>query len=67
LVKRSWGEEELVERWTLSPDELELIGAKSGHTRLGFAVMTRFFAEEGRFPATRERCRPTSCASSASR
>ena len=62
-MKRSWGEEELVERWTLFPDELALIGAKSGHTRLGFAVMTRFFAEEAASPATRERCRPASCAS----
>ena len=49
-MKRNWTEEELVERWTLFPDELALVGAKMRHTRLGFAVMLRFFAGEGRFP-----------------
>ena len=49
-MKRNWTEEELVERWTLFPDELALIGNKAGHTRLGFAVLLRFFAGEGRFP-----------------
>lgn len=49
-MKRRWTEEELVERWTLFPDELALVGAKTGHTRFGFAVMLRFFAGEGRFP-----------------
>lgn len=49
-MKRHWSEEELVERWTLFPDELALLANKSGATRLGFAVMIRFFAGEGRFP-----------------
>lgn len=49
-LKRSWSEEELVERWTLFPDELALLANKSGPTRLGFAVMLRFFAGEGHFP-----------------
>lgn len=49
-MKRRWIEEELVERWTLFPDELALLSNKTGHTRLGFAVMLKFFAGEGRFP-----------------
>lgn len=49
-MKRSWTEEELIERWTLAPDELPLLGNKTGATRLGFAVLLRFFAGEGRFP-----------------
>jgi integrase len=49
-VKRTWTEEELIERWTLAPDELPLLKGKAGPTRLGFAVMLRFFAGEGRFP-----------------
>jgi len=49
-VKRIWTEEELIGRWTLFPDELALVEGKTGYTRLGFAVMLRFFAEEGRFP-----------------
>lgn len=49
-MKRGWTEEELVGRWTLFPDELALLSNKAGHTRLGFAVMLRFFVGEGRFP-----------------
>lgn len=49
-MKRNWTEEELVERWTLFPDELALAEAKAPHTRVGFAVLLRFFAGEGRFP-----------------
>lgn len=45
-MKKNWTKEELVQRWTLFPDELALVGAKIGHTRMGFAVMLRFFAGE---------------------
>lgn len=49
-MKRQWTDEELIERWTLAPDEVSLLSNKSGATRLGFAVLLRFFAGEGRFP-----------------
>lgn len=49
-MKRDWDEEALIERWTISPDELPLLKANAGATRLGFAVLLRFFAGEGRFP-----------------
>ncbi len=52
-MKRSWPEEELIERWTLTPDELPLLANKPGATRLGFAVLLRFFAGEGRFPRSK--------------
>lgn len=39
-----------MERWTLFPDELALVAGRTGYTRLGFAVVLRFFAGEGRFP-----------------
>lgn len=52
-MKRTWTEEELIERWTLMPDELPMLANKSGHTRLGFAVLLRFFAGEGRFPRSK--------------
>ena len=48
-LKQRWTDEELVKRWTLFPDELALLSNKSGATRLGFAVILRFFAVEGRF------------------
>ena len=52
-MKRRWTEEELIERWTLMPYELPLLSNKTGHTRLGFAVLLRFFAGEGRFPRSK--------------
>lgn len=39
-----------MEAWTLGPDEHALLSGKRGATRLGFAVLVRFFAKEGRFP-----------------
>ena len=45
---------ELAQHWTLSTDECELLGNKTGSTRLGFAVLLKSFQVEGRFPETRE-------------
>lgn len=49
-MKRNWSPEELVEHWTLLPNELELLANKTGPTRLGFAILLKFFALEARFP-----------------
>ncbi len=49
-MKRLWTENDLAEQWTLHPDELALLANKTGHTRLGFAVLLRYFQQEGRFP-----------------
>jgi hypothetical protein len=45
--------DELVDHWTLLKDERELIAGKRGPTRLGFAVMLKFYARAGRFPRGR--------------
>lgn len=52
-MRRTWTKEELVERWTLSPNELPLLANKTGATRLGFAVLLRFFAGQGRALSTK--------------
>lgn len=49
-MKREWLADELAEHWTLSPSEREAVGNKAGPTRLGFAVLLKFFQLEGRFP-----------------
>lgn len=49
-MKRRWDPYDLVEHWTLSSPELELLGNKSGATRLGFALLLKFFQHEARFP-----------------
>jgi hypothetical protein len=40
--------------WTLHATDRALIGNKTGATRLGFAVLLKLFAAEGRFPRCAE-------------
>lgn len=49
-MKRLWETDELVEHWTLMPPEVELLANKTGATRLGFAVLLKFFQLEAHFP-----------------
>ena len=53
-MNRDWNADELAEHWTLLPDEKRLLANKSGPTRLGFAVLLKFFQHEGRFPRQRQ-------------
>jgi TnpA family transposase len=45
--------DELVEHWTLLEDEQELVAGKRGATRLGFALVLKFYVRYGRFPRGR--------------
>jgi hypothetical protein len=58
-MKRVWTADELVEYWTLTPSELALLANKTGPTRLGFALLLKFFQSEGRFPQRRNEIPPT--------
>jgi hypothetical protein len=49
-VQRDWEPEELIGCWTLVEEDQPLVGHKTGATRLGFAVLLKFFELEGRFP-----------------
>jgi len=49
-VKRDWEPEELIAHWTLVEDDWRLLGNKTGATRLGFALILKYFEIEGRFP-----------------
>lgn len=49
-MKQVWETDDLVEYWTLLPPEVELLANKTGATRLGFAVLLKFFQLEMRFP-----------------
>ncbi|MBB5967314.1 DUF4158 domain-containing protein [Planomonospora venezuelensis] len=42
--------DELVEHWTVLSDEQNLIATKHGATRLGFALLLKFYTRHGRFP-----------------
>lgn len=49
-MRCEWELEDLIECWTLDEAELGLLANKSGATRLGFALMLKFFEQEARFP-----------------
>src|SRR6266516_1492857 len=49
-MKRQWANEELVEHWSVDVEDRTLLGNKTGATGVGFAVLLKFFRQEGRFP-----------------
>ena len=49
-MKQRWTEEEPREAWQIWPAEQHMIEKKRGATRLGFALLLKFFQIEGRFP-----------------
>jgi len=53
-MKRHWDEQELAEHWWLTHDEFELVQNRTTRSRLGFAVLLKFFQVEGRFPFERK-------------
>ena len=60
--------DELVEHWTLIDGERELVAGKRGPTRLGFALLLKFYTRHGRFPRGRGRaCRTRRSSSSPAR
>lgn len=53
-MKHNWTLDELIDSWTLLPNELELIGgSKADHNRLAFALLLKYFQIEGKFPRHR--------------
>lgn len=49
-MKKDWHPDELAHHWSLCPDERDLLGNKSGATRLNFAILLKAFHLNGRFP-----------------
>jgi len=49
-MRREWEPEDLIASWTLLPGDVDLLVNKSGATRLGFALLLKFFEIEARFP-----------------
>jgi Domain of unknown function (DUF4158) len=48
-IRQHWETDELAEHWTLDDQDMKLLRNKTGATRLGFAVLLKFFEQEGRF------------------
>jgi hypothetical protein len=49
-VRRQCELEDLIECWTLDEAEFQLLANKTGATRLGFALLLKFFELGARFP-----------------
>lgn len=49
-MQRDWTADELILHWTLQAPEQALVGNKTGATRLGFAILLKFFQFMGCFP-----------------
>ena len=47
--------DELVEHWTVLEDERALVSAKRGATRLGFALLLKFYTRHGRVSRVKRR------------
>jgi len=50
-VRDDWEPQDLISCWTLDEADWRLLANKAGATRLGFALLLKFFDLEGRFPA----------------
>jgi hypothetical protein len=50
MVKLNWDTEELIENWTLLPQELELAKKKVGGNQIGFALLLKHFQLFAYFP-----------------
>jgi hypothetical protein len=53
IMGRRIDEDELIEHFTLYPEEHELLGDKSGVGRLGFGLLLKYLLWKGRFPRGR--------------
>ena len=49
-MKRNWTVDELIEFFTITPKDFELIANKAGSTRLGFSVLLKYFQLKAYFP-----------------
>ncbi|MCX5380963.1 DUF4158 domain-containing protein [Streptomyces sp. NBC_00091] len=49
-MRQDWEPEDLIEVWALLEDDMKKVRNKSGATRLGFALLLKFFEVEARFP-----------------
>ena len=47
-MKHEWTDDELIEHWTLLPNEMEWLANKTGATRLGFAALLKYWVSSNK-------------------
>jgi TnpA family transposase len=60
-MKRQWSPQELQESWALAPSELLLLLNMHRKNKLGYALLLKFFQQEGCFPESKNEV-PKACA-----
>lgn len=58
-MQQLWSAEELVEHWSLTPEELALLPGKVDGGKLGFAVQLVFYRQHAKFPDDEADVAPT--------
>ena len=53
-MKRQWTTDELIDEWTLQPEQRTLLRTRTRTQRLGFAVLLLYFVHEGHFPRRKQ-------------
>jgi hypothetical protein len=61
-MRHEWSTEQLIGSWTLVGEDWQFVGNKSGRTRLGFALLLKFFEIEARFPRAADELPPAAIA-----
>ena len=56
-MREHWELEDLIASWTLDEDDWWLLANKTGATRLGFALLLKFFDSRGASRRTGRSCR----------
>ncbi|MCH9662148.1 MAG: Tn3 family transposase [Gammaproteobacteria bacterium] len=57
-MKVYWNVDEIIERFTLLPEEVSFLGSNDPHNQLGKALLLKFFQSEGRFPEDKNEFAP---------
>ena len=60
-MKRQWSPQELQESWALAPSELLLLLNMHRKNKLGYALLLKYFQQEGCFPESKNEV-PKACA-----
>jgi hypothetical protein len=55
-MKQQWAAQELIDHWTLTPEEITLVQglSQTDYNRFGYALMFKCFEREGKFPQRKQ-------------
>ena len=57
-MNRPWDVDDIIQHFTLLPEEVNFLGINAPHNHLGKALLLKYFQHEGRFPERQSELRP---------